>query len=216
MISEPWPEHPQLTRRSVDRCEIFPVALGVEAIYLNWRFSMKSMLCAAIGTAHWIDGRSYRPGPAKQQFCSARAIHHSLLRSWHQLASRAKQSCSRNITTRWRGKPCKWEPKGLFRASLHVDLDYLPALSSAFNEGFLLWEPICHHPCRDRSTSVVGSPLYRNTICLARLHASLLLFARNGHSLLVSIQKLDRAAAMTLFVRSSNAAHSPGDNSQRL
>src|SRR5260370_2436130 len=26
-----------------------------------------------------------RPGPSKQQPCSARAIHHSLLRSWHQV-----------------------------------------------------------------------------------------------------------------------------------
>jgi hypothetical protein len=46
---------------------------------------MKLMLCAAIGTAHWMDGRSYRPGPSKQQPCSARAIHHSLLGSWHQV-----------------------------------------------------------------------------------------------------------------------------------
>ena len=46
---------------------------------------MKSMLCAAIGTTHWIDGRSYQPGPSKQQLCSARAIHHFLLRSWHQV-----------------------------------------------------------------------------------------------------------------------------------
>jgi hypothetical protein len=80
-----WPELPQLDRRPVDRCDVFPVALGVEAIYLNRRCSMKSMLYAAIGTAHSIDGRSYRPSPAKQQFCSARAIHHSLLWSWHQL-----------------------------------------------------------------------------------------------------------------------------------
>jgi hypothetical protein len=46
---------------------------------------MKLMLYAAIGTAHWIDGRSCRPSPSKQQPCSARAIHHSLLRSWHQV-----------------------------------------------------------------------------------------------------------------------------------
>jgi hypothetical protein len=46
---------------------------------------MKSMLCAASGTTHWIDGRSYRPGPSKQQLCSARAIHYFLLRSWHQV-----------------------------------------------------------------------------------------------------------------------------------
>ena len=72
-------------RRSTDRCDVFPVALGVEAIYLNRRGRMKLMLCAAIGTAHWIDGRSYRPGPSKQQPCSARAIHHSLLGSWHQV-----------------------------------------------------------------------------------------------------------------------------------
>ena len=45
---------------------------------------MKLMLCAAIGTPHWMDGRSYRPGPSKQQPRSAWAIHHSLLRSWHQ------------------------------------------------------------------------------------------------------------------------------------
>ena len=83
--SEHWPEFPQLGRRSADRCDVFPVALGVEEIYLNRLRSMKLMLCAAIGTAHWIDGRSYRPGPSKQQFCSARAIHHSLLRSWHQV-----------------------------------------------------------------------------------------------------------------------------------
>jgi len=85
MISEHWPELPQLGRRSVDRYDVFPVALGVEAIYLNRRSSMKSMLFATIGTAHSIDGRSYRPGPSKQHFCSARAIHHSLLRSWHQV-----------------------------------------------------------------------------------------------------------------------------------
>ena len=74
-----WPELPQLGRRSVDRCDVFPVALGVEAIDLNRRCSVMSMLCAAIRTAHWIDGRSYRPGPSKQHFRSARAIHHSLL-----------------------------------------------------------------------------------------------------------------------------------------
>jgi hypothetical protein len=78
-ISEHWPELPQLARRSVDRCDIFPVVLGVEAIYLNRRCSMKPMLFAAIGTAHSIVGRSYRPGLSKQQSCSARAIHHSLL-----------------------------------------------------------------------------------------------------------------------------------------
>jgi len=56
--AEDWPDLPLLSRRSVDRCDVFPVALGVEAIYLNRRGSMKSMLCAAIGTAHWIHGRS--------------------------------------------------------------------------------------------------------------------------------------------------------------
>ena len=80
-----WPELPQLGRRSVDRCNVFPVALGVEAIDLNRRCSVMSMLRAAIGTAHRIDGRSYRPGPSKQHFCSARTIHHSLLGSWHQV-----------------------------------------------------------------------------------------------------------------------------------
>src|SRR5258708_38373423 len=40
---------------------------------------------AAIGTAHWIDGRSCRPGPAKQQSCSARAIPHFLLWGRHQV-----------------------------------------------------------------------------------------------------------------------------------
>jgi hypothetical protein len=84
MILEHWPEPPQLGPRSPDRCDKFPVALGVEAIYLNRPGSMKLMLCAAIRTAYWIDGRSYRPGPSKQQPCSARAIHHPLLRSWHQ------------------------------------------------------------------------------------------------------------------------------------
>jgi hypothetical protein len=83
MILEHWPEPPQLGPRSPDRCDVFPVALGVEAIYLNRRGSMKLMLCAAIGTPHWMDGRSYRPGPSKQQPRSAWAIHHSLLRSWH-------------------------------------------------------------------------------------------------------------------------------------
>jgi len=43
-------------------------------------------------------------------------------------------------------------------------------------------------------------------------HASLLLLARNGHSLLASTQKVDRPTAMTLFVRSSNTTYSPGDN----
>jgi hypothetical protein len=84
MILAHWPEPQQLGPRSPDRCDVFPVALGVEAIYLNRRGSMKLMLCAAIGTPHWMDGRSYRPGPSKQQPRSARAIHHSLLRSWHQ------------------------------------------------------------------------------------------------------------------------------------
>jgi hypothetical protein len=69
----------------LNRCVVFPVAFGVETIYLNRRGSMKLVLCAAIGTAHWIEGRSYRPGPSKQQPCSARAIHHSLFRSWHQV-----------------------------------------------------------------------------------------------------------------------------------
>ena len=88
---EHWPELPQLGRRSADRCDVFPVALGVEAIYLNRRGSMKLMLCAAIGAAHWIDGGSYRPGPSKQQLCSARAIHHFLLRSWHQVGLRSER-----------------------------------------------------------------------------------------------------------------------------
>ncbi len=34
--------------------------------------------------------------------------------------------------------PVNGNRKRLFRASLHVDLDYLPALSSAFNKGPLL------------------------------------------------------------------------------
>jgi len=80
-----WRSNWGLSRRSVDRCDIFPVALGVEAIDLNRRCSVMSMLRAAIGTAYRIDGRSYRPGPSKQHFCSARAIHHSLLWSWHQV-----------------------------------------------------------------------------------------------------------------------------------
>lgn len=88
---EHWPELPQLGRRSADRCDVFPVTLGVEAIYLNRRGSMKLMLCAAIGAAHWIDGGSYRPGPSKQQLCSARAIHHFLLRSWHQVGLRSER-----------------------------------------------------------------------------------------------------------------------------
>lgn len=85
LISEHWPELQPLGRRSVDRCDVFPVALGAEAIYLNRRCSVMSKLCAAIGTAHWIDGRSYRPSPSKQHFRSARAIHHSLLWNWHQV-----------------------------------------------------------------------------------------------------------------------------------
>src|ERR1700674_2250397 len=132
MISEHWPELPQLGRRSVDRCDVFPVALGVDAIYLNRRGSMKSMLCAAIGTAHSIDGRSYQPNPSKQQLCSARAIHHSLLRSWHQVRFTAQSRKADQL-------------------------------------------------------------------------------ARNGHSLLASTQKLDRPAAMSLWVRWSNTTfmHSP-------
>jgi hypothetical protein len=35
LISEHWLELPQLGRRFVDRCDVFPVALGVESIYLN-------------------------------------------------------------------------------------------------------------------------------------------------------------------------------------
>ena len=109
-VSEHWPYLPQLSRRSVDRCDVFPVALGVEVIYLNRRASMKSMLCAAIGTAHWIDGRSYRPGPSKQQFCSARAIHHSLLWSWHQVRfvlKAEKQTSLRVILTPFWRRPRK-------------------------------------------------------------------------------------------------------------
>jgi hypothetical protein len=60
------PKFPHLGLRFRDRCDVFPVALGVEAIYLNRRGSMKLMLCAAIRTAHWIDGRSHRPGPSQQ------------------------------------------------------------------------------------------------------------------------------------------------------
>src|SRR5882757_7717823 len=87
--TEHWPELPQLGRRSVNR-----------------RDSMKSILCAAIGTAHWINGRSYRPGPSKQQLCSARAIHYSLLRSWHQvrfvLKAEKQMSLRVIITPFWR------------------------------------------------------------------------------------------------------------------
>ena len=36
--------------------------------------------------------------------------------------------------------------------------------------------------------------------------------ARSGHSLLVSTQKLDRPAAMSLWVRWSNTTYSPGDS----
>jgi hypothetical protein len=54
MILEHWPEPPQLGPGSPDRCDVFPVALGVEPIYLNRRGSIKVMLCAAIGTA--LDG----------------------------------------------------------------------------------------------------------------------------------------------------------------
>ena len=106
LISEHWPELPQLGRRSVDRCDIFPVALGVEAIDLNRRCSVMSMLSAAIGTAYRIDGRSYRPGPSKQHFCSARAIHHSLLWSWHQvrfvLKAEKQMSLRVMLTPFWR------------------------------------------------------------------------------------------------------------------
>ena len=56
VVFEHQPDFSQLGRRSVDRCDVFPVALGVEAIYLNRLRTMKSMLFAAIGTAHWIDG----------------------------------------------------------------------------------------------------------------------------------------------------------------
>ena len=97
---------PQLGRRSVDRCDVFPLALGVEAIDLNRRCSVMSMLCAAIGTAHRIDGRSYRPGPSKQHFCSARAINHSLLRNWHQvrfvLKAEKQMSLRVMLTPFWR------------------------------------------------------------------------------------------------------------------
>src|SRR6267154_6559413 len=94
------PELPQLGRRSVDHCDVFPVALRVEAIYLNRLRSMKLMFRAAIGTAHWINGRSCRPGPSKQQLCSAWAIHHSLLRSWHQVrfALKAERQMSLRVT----------------------------------------------------------------------------------------------------------------------
>src|ERR1700730_725468 len=96
--SEHRPELLHLGQRFVDRCDVFPVDLGVEAIYPNRRGSVKSMLCAATGTPHRIDGRSYRPGPSKQQFCSARAIHHSLLRGWHQVrfAAQSRKAVARN------------------------------------------------------------------------------------------------------------------------
>jgi hypothetical protein len=117
LISEHWPELPQLGRRSVDRCDVFPVALGVDALDLNRRCSVMSMLCAAIGTAHWIDGRSYRPGPSKQHFCSARAIHHSLLWSWHQVrfVLKAKKQMSSRVTLTpfWR------RPRNLGRQQFH-------------------------------------------------------------------------------------------------
>jgi len=117
LISEHLPELRQLGRRSVDRCDVFPVALGVEAIDLNRRCSVMSMLCAAIGTAHCIDFRYYRPGPSKQRFCSARAIHHSLLRSWHQvrfvLKAEKQMSLRVMLTPFWR------RPRKLGRQQFH-------------------------------------------------------------------------------------------------
>ena len=56
--AEDWPDLPLLSRRSVDRCDVFPVALGVEAIHLDRRGSMKLMFCAAIAAAHRIGARS--------------------------------------------------------------------------------------------------------------------------------------------------------------
>jgi hypothetical protein len=57
--NELFMEHsPELDRRSADRCHVFPVSLGIEAIHLDRRGSMKSMLCAAIAAARQIDGRS--------------------------------------------------------------------------------------------------------------------------------------------------------------
>src|SRR5258708_16275065 len=115
-------ELPQLGRRSVDRCDVFPVALGVEVIYLNRLRSMKVMLCAATGTGHWVDGRSYRPGPSKQQLCSARAIHHSLLRSLHQVRFALK--AERQMTLRVMVTPFWRRPRNLIgRQQCHGGCD---------------------------------------------------------------------------------------------
>jgi hypothetical protein len=71
------------------------------------------MLCAAIGTSHWIDGRSYRPGPSKQQLCSARAIQHFLLRSWHQVGPQTRENGS-TLRSKPRCAPGFW-PMSLWR-----------------------------------------------------------------------------------------------------
>src|ERR1700730_13580494 len=101
--------------------------------------------------------------------------------------------------------------EGFCRTPFHAELDYLPSFSFALNEGALLGSRFV--------TIHVEIALFSSWIAvvakhdlLGASHASLLLLARNGHSLLASTQKLDRPTAMTLCVRSSNTTYSPGDN----
>ena len=58
-----------------------------------------------------------RPGPSKQLPCSARAIHHSLLRSWHQvrfvLKPEKQMSLRVMLTPFWR------RPRNLGRQQFH-------------------------------------------------------------------------------------------------
>jgi hypothetical protein len=73
----------QLGRRSADRCDVFPLALGVEAIHLNRLSSVLVMLCAAIGIPisyeYVFSGPRFTPYPIWQ----SRAAHAVLLRHKH-------------------------------------------------------------------------------------------------------------------------------------
>ena len=81
----------QLSWPAADRCDVFPVAFGVEVMQLNRRGTLNLMLCAAIRTTHRIYGRTCRPDPSKKQLCAARTMYHSLQRSWHRVGLSPKE-----------------------------------------------------------------------------------------------------------------------------
>jgi len=85
----------QLSWPAADRCDVFPVAFGVEVMQLNRRGTLNLMLCAAIRATHRIYGRTCRPDPSKKQLCAARTMYHSLLRSWHRVGLSPKSMALR-------------------------------------------------------------------------------------------------------------------------